>query len=205
MFLFFIFFLFCGCSPVTKHQATPLILDKDTISLIEDKKIIQGIGRVLFSQPLFDSFSKELYFIQADLFNENSFFVLHSHFTGFKKEDGIKVFFIRNKNSLIIQVSTLNYPFQHLYTDEKYFFQNQTLKVYTEVHNRSKNLISIKIWRTDINPTGYIKQSTSFLLRQNLLADSRELVFYSRGQGMLWGVELNKARLITIFRESLNQ
>ncbi len=203
--IFFIFLLFCGCSPVVQNQAIPVILDKDTISLTEDKKILQGSGRVLFNQPLFDLFSKELYFIKAEMFNESSSFVLHSHFTGFTQADGIKIFFSRDKNSLTIQISTPNYSFQHLYTDEKYFIQNQTLQIYTEAYNRSKNLIGIKVWRTDINPTGYLKQSISFLSRQNLLADSQELIFYSRGQGMLWGVELNKVRLIKIFRESLNQ
>lgn len=207
MFLLFLFvFLFSfGCSPDVENQAEFFILDKEFVHLSKDKKVLEGAGRVLFQQPLFGLYSKELYFVKAELFHENSSLVLHSHFSGFAKEDGIKIFFIRDKNSFIIKVSTPAYPVQELYKDEDYFVKNQTFEIYTEVHNGTENFINIKIWDTYINPSGSLKKPTSFLSQQNLIVDSGDTLFYSKGQGMLWGVSLDKVRLIKINRESLNQ
>ncbi len=203
--VFFSLLFFSSCSPVVQNQAEPIILDKDTTHLIKETKVLQGTGRVLFDQPLFNLFSKELYFVTAELSNENSSLILHSHFTGFTQIDGIKVFFIRDKTHLTIKVSTPNYPIQTLYTNEKYFTQNQTVQVYIEVQNGTENTINLKIWDTYINPTGYLKELTHTLTRQNILVDSGHLIFYSKGQGMLWGVELDRVRLIKISRESQNQ
>ena len=205
-FYFFIILLFCcGCSPTVKYQVESVVLDTKTVQLTEDKKTLYGTGRVLFNQPLFGLFSKELYFIKAELFNENSSFVLHSHFTGFKTQDGIKVFFIREENQLIIRVSTPTYPVQELQTVKNYFVKNQKLEIYVEVQNGTENSINIRVWDVYINPSGYLKTNTSFLSRQNLIVNSEDLLFYSRGQGLLWGAELNRVRLLEIFRESVNQ
>ncbi len=201
----FIFFISFGCSPDVENQTGFLIVDKETVQFSKDEKVLEGVGRVLFQQPLFGLYSKELYFIKTELFHENSSLVLHSHFSGFVKEDGIKVSFIRDVNSLIIKVSTPAYPVQELYKDEDYFVRNQMLEIYTEVHNGTENFISVKVWSTYINPSGSLKKSTPFLSQQNLIVDSGDTLFYSKGQGMLWGVSLNKVRLIKITRESLSQ
>lgn len=204
-FFFVILFFYCGCSPNVKYQVKPVVIDTKTVRFIEGEKTLYGTGRVLFNQPLFDLYSKELYFIKAELFNESSFFVLHSHFTGFKTQDGIKIFFIREENQLIIRVSTPSYPIQDLHTVKDYFIKNQKLEIYLEVQNGTENFVNIKVWDTYINPSGYVKESISFLSRQNLIANSEDLLFYSKGQGLLWGAELNRVRLIEIFRESVNQ
>ena len=202
--LLFVFLLSFGCSPGVENKAGFFILDKESVQLT-DKKVLEGTGRVLFKQPLFGLYSKELYFIKTELFQENSSLVLHSHFSGFMKQDGIKVFFIRDKNSLLIKVSTPAYPVQELYKEENYFIRNQTLEIYIEVHNGTENFISVKVWDTYINPSGSLKKSTPFLSQQNLIVNSESTLFYSKGQGMLWGVSLNKARLTKIFRESISQ
>lgn len=207
MFLLFLFiFLFSfGCSPVVENQAEPFILDKESVQSSKDKAVLYGTGRVLFNQPLFGLYSKELYFIKAELFHERSSLVLHSHFTGFVREDGIKIFFIRDTKSLIIKASTPAYPVQQLYKDENYFIKNQTLEIHTEVHNGTEDFISILIWDVYINPSSYLKKVTHFISQQNLITDSKSVLFYSKGKGMLWGVNLNKARLIKIYRNSVSQ
>lgn len=203
--LLFVFLFSFGCSPVAENQAEFLILDKESVQLSKEKKVLEGVGRVLFTQPLFGLYSKELYFINTELFHEQSSFVLHSHFTGFMKEDGIKISFIRNQNSLFIKASTPAYSVQEFYKDENYFIKNQKLEIYVEVHNGTENFISFRIWDTYINPSGSLKTVASFLSEQNLVTDSKNVLFYSKGQGMLWGVRLNKARLIKISRESVSQ
>ena len=204
-YFFVILFFYCGCSPNVKYQAKPVVIDKKTVQFNEDEKTLYGTGRVLFNQPLFDLHSKELYFLKAELFNENSSLILHSHFTGFNTQDGIKVFFLRKENQLIINVSTPSYPKQDLHIVKDYFTKNQKLEIYVEVQNGTENFVNVKVWDTYINPSGYLRKSTPFLSRQNLIANSEVLLFYSRGQGLLWGAELNKVRLIKIFRESVNQ
>ncbi len=203
---FFIFLLCCcACSPTFKHQVKPLILDKDTLQIAEDKKTLKGTGRLLFKTPLFGLYSKEIYFIKAQLFNKTSSLILYSHFTGFTQQDGIKVFFIRDKGSLIIKASTPSYPIQTVHTDTSYFTKNQNLEMYIEVQNGTENFISIKIWNTYTNPSGYVKEHALFLSQQNLIVDSKDFLFFSKGEGMLWGLQLNKVRLNFASRGPINQ
>ena len=219
-FLFFIGIL-CACEGTTnKHRgllqteeesiaktqplSSPLlIIDTNTLNMIENK--VSGSGRILFKQPLFGLYSKELYFIQARLQNENSSLMLHSHFTGFKHTDGIKLFFIKEKNNLIIKIATPKHPFQIAQKKENYFDQNQNLEMYVELKNGAEDFVRFKIWNTYINPTGYVKQVYPYLSKRNLMADSENLTFYSKGQGLLWGIQLNKAELIKAERKPINQ
>ena len=172
---------------------------------MEDKKTLEGTGRLLFKIPLFGVYSKEIYFIKAQLFNEKSSLILYSHFTGFAQEDGIKIFFIRNKNNLIIKTSTTSYPIQILHTDKNYFTKNQNIEMYIEVQNGTENFISIRIWDAYINPSGYVKEHTFFLSQRNLIVDSKDFLFYSKGEGMLWGLQLNKVRLNFASRGPINK
>ena len=200
VFLFFCFVVFLGCSvSAPAPPAKPVILDKS--SLFKEQQTLSGTGRVLFNQPLFGLFSKEFYFINAELTNEDSFLVLHSHFTDFAKEDGIKVLFKRAKTSLLVSVATPSYPVQLLYEKENWFKQNHNLKVHVEIQNGGDHFIHVKIWNSFINPTGYLKKEVDFFSEENLMADSHDLFFYSRGQGLLWGMELHNAQLLKIERK----
>ena len=199
IFLCFCLFLFCGCSSkLSSSPLNPVVLDKSAI--VADQKVLSGTGRVLFNQPLFGLFSKEFYFINVDLIAEDSFFLLHSHFTGFAKEDGIKVFFKRVKTTLTIEVATPFYPPQILYTKEDFFFKNQNLSLYIELQNGTTNQVNLKIWSHYLNPTGYLKTPADFFSDKNLIADSHNRFFYSKGLGLLWGVELYKAQLKEVER-----
>ena len=199
-------FCFCSaCSPNLLHKAEPLILDKKNLHPTEDKSTLKGTGRIVFDVPLFDLNSTELYFIKARFFNEHSSLILHSHFTGFDKQDGIQVSFVREEGRLIIKALTPGHPARRLYMKEDYFSQNQMLEIRVQLQNGIKDLVHIKIWDLYINPTGYLKTNMTTLTKQNLIADSRELIFYSRGRGMLWGMELNKIHLLAVFRESVSQ
>ena len=205
-YIVFYFLFLCGCfAPELLPPTKPFILDKTTVSLDTNTKTLSGTGRVLFKQALFGLFSKEFYFFNAHFIDEDSFFILHSHFTGFAKEDGLQVFFKRTKNNLTIELSTPSYPPQTLYTQENYFLKNQVLKFYIEITNGSKNKVEIKIWDSTVNPTKYLKKEADFFSKENLMVDSQGLIFYSQGQGLLWGVELNKITLKEIKRKSIEQ
>ena len=183
----------------------PLILDKETVEFSKKEKFLQGIGRVLFNQPVFGLNSREFYFVKAELFNENSFLILHSHFSGFAKEDGVKVFFIREQNNLVIKAATPDYPVQSLYVQEGYFEKSNQLAVYVQVQNGTREFVDIKVWNIYINPTGRLRETADFFTSQNLITDSEDALFYSQGQGLLWGVEIDRVRLMEIYRNSIGQ
>ena len=168
-------------------------------------KTFKGTGRLLFQKPLFGLNSTELYTLRANFFHTNSQLILHSHFHGFKKGNGIKVFFIRKGNSLLVEAATSNYNKRNLYREESFFSGNQELYVYVEVQNGIKDSIRIKIWNHWLNPTGYLKKTNAFISNQNLLADSLKQPFYSKGKGILWGLELRTIHLLEILRESGNK
>ena len=201
----FIFLLLCSCSPPAEKQVEPLIVDKETIEFSDSEKILQGTGRVLFNQPLFGLNSKEFYFLKAEFFSEDSSLVLHSHFSGFLEQDGVRVIFIRDKNNLIIKVATPDYPVQELHIVENYFERNNQLAIYVQVQNGIREFVNIKIWDAYINPTGYLKKTADFFTLQNLMTSSEDVLFYSKGKGLLWGVELDKVRLMEIYRNSVSQ
>ena len=204
-FITFLIFLICNCSPISKNNLKYTILDNTAVQVLENEKILSGTGRILFNQPLFELYSTELYFIKTEFINENSSFVLHSHFTGFENQDGLQIFFERNQEHLIIKASTPNYPPQLLYENKTYFIKNNALAIYIQVTNGTEYFVDIKVWDIYSNPSGYLRTKISSLSDKNLIASSNSTTFYSRGQGILWGVALNKVHIIQIQRESINQ
>ena len=169
------------------------------------KKLLRGTGRLLFQKPLFGLNSTELYTLRANFIHTDSQLILHSHFQGFKKGNGIKVFFIRKGSSLFIAASTPNYNKQNLYREENFFSSNQELYVHVKVQNGIKDSVRIKVWNRYFNPTGYLKKTNAFISDQNLLTDSFRKPFYSKGKGISWGLELQKIHLLEILRESGNR
>ena len=203
-FLFFCFLLPYCTPPSIKRELKLRLIDPTVLEFV-DETTVQGTGRILLEQPLFHLESKELYFIQAELSHKNSSLILYSHFSDFTIQDGIKVFLERQNNDFILSVSTPGYKREQLNMIPDYFLKNQSISLHLEVHNGTKNFINVKIWDTYINPTDYLKISAPFFSTQNQLADSSGIFFYSKGRGLLWGVELKRAKLIHIKRESPNR
>ena len=198
-------FLCTNClSPPVNPKAKPIIIDKATLEFSSEGTELQGTGRVLFDQPLFGLYSKELYFVKAKFLHSHSSFILHSHLSDFSKQDGVKILFERESNTLNFYVSTPDQRMQKLGMKPDYFLKNQELALYIEVENGTENFVDIKIWNFFINPRGNLKIPSVFFSQQNQLTFSDSHLFYSKGQGILWGAELNGIRLIKISREPLN-
>lgn len=199
-----VFFCYSCSPPPVSPKAKPVIIDQATLELSPDGKTLQGTGRVLFNQPLFGLYSKELYFVKVEFLHPHSFFILHSHLSDFSKQDGIKVLLRRENNDLILYASTPDQKTQKLGVEADYFLRNQSLALYIEIENGTENLIDIAVWNFYINPRGNLKIPSLLFSRQNQLSLSTDPLFYSKGQGILWGAELNGIRLIEISRESPN-
>ena len=197
--------LFCqGCffPPSGEFPIQPALKNRADIELSSNEKTLKGKGRIVFDQPLFSLKSKELYLLTADFFHSNSSLILHSHFSDFSKQDGVKVFFEKEDEDLILSASTPGHLKQGLGAIPDYFLKNLRLSLYIEVENGIEDFVGIQIWDFYINPKGRLKSPAPFLSRQNRKASSSDMIFYSRGEGILWGLELNEVRLIQAVRKS---
>lgn len=201
--LFLIKWLFftLACSPPNEKTAKPLLIDKHTLSFSEDGSQIQGSGRVLFQQPLSSLNSRALYQLRAEFFHPESQLILHSHFQGFKKRKGVKIFFTRKGSRLLIEAQTPRYKKQQLDAREDFFASTKEIYFYVEVQNGSTNFIRIRVWNLYFNPTGYLRTQPDLLPGENLMLDSLQQPFYSKGGGILWGLELNKIHLLEAERK----
>ena len=131
--------------------------------------------------------------------------ILHSHFHGFQKGNGIKVFFTRKGSQLVIETEPPRHKKQQLALREDFFANTKEIYFYVEVQNGGKNFIRIRVWNLYFNPTGYLRTEPDLLPGENLMLDSLQHPFYSKGQGILWGLELNKIHLIEMKRKSADK
>ena len=175
-----------GClSPPVNPKAKPILIDKATLELSSDGKTLQGTGRVLFDQPLFGLYSKELYFVKAEFLHPYSSLIIHSHLSDFSKQDGVRVLLHRESNDLSLYISTPGYRTQKLSTESDYFLGNQRVALYIEIENGTKNLVDVAVWNFYINPRGNLKTPSLLFSRQNQFTFSNNPLFYSKGQGIL--------------------
>ena len=155
-------------------------------------------SHILYSDILPFVYSKQYYRIRASLYTESSFFVLNSH----TKKDlntntGIKVHTKRKGPVLEVFVSTPKFSKKLLFKDDMYFETTNEIYFTFEVSNEW-NDIYVKLWSNFFNKTGLLKQEYYSLKKDyNLLADSnkKDIIFYSHGEGLHWGLQLHKTKL----------
>ena len=210
------------CAPQAEKKVHITLLDPQTVTICPDvcEHILEGTGRMLFQPPLFGLYSKELYLIEASWPKKDSKVILHSHFKGFIPTlpcDGIQVLLLRENQDLVIKASSPGHKAQTLTVKENYFTSSPRLTLYVLAQNGGADNISLKIWdakatnpkqnntETTTKVNFYAGSTSPLLLPQNLIADSSKANFHSKGEGILWGVELIKARLIQAERKSINQ
>ena len=217
------------CAPAQEGREAAFLIDKTVFSR---PGFVEGTGRVLFQQPLFGLNSKELFALRAEFFHESSRLILYSHFSGFSAEagahadggprrggpnlggpnlggphrggpaGGVRVVFAREGGDLIIEAGSGAYQNQALSRQNGFFARNRELDLYVAVQNGGAEQVLVKVWNRLINPSGRLKQRDPFISGGNLMADSSEKPFYSKGQGILWGLDLYKIRLREAERKS---
>ena len=195
---------FAAAEGAGKNPAPPGVPDQNQqiAGPPNSKKIIHGsvygTGRLLHSESLSGVRSKEYYLVRASLRGSGSRLRLHSHFTGFRREDGVQVEFLRLGQALKIHASAQQLPKRALYEDSGYFAFSPEIDFTLSVQNGSNSMIRIQIWNNHINRSGVLKAKAGFLRTENLLVDTFEkgMGFYSHGEGSRWGIHLNMAELI---------
>lgn len=151
---------------------------------------------IIFNDSLPFVYSVQYYQLHASLFENNSSLILHSHFKNFDQGGGIQIKALREKDSLKIFVQTPRYPEKLLFEESAYFEATKNIFITFEVSN-DWNEPFINLWTHFINRSGFSKKYYYSLKEQNLLVSSKaeDFPFYSHGEGLNWGVKLNKAHL----------
>ncbi len=192
--IIFIKILFCFCSCNSFFMS-------ETYLSIEEMNLIQNdnsVMRFLSKKPISGVLSKEYYLIKAYLPSEMSQLELFSHFRGFDLEDGVRVQFERKAFHLVVKVSIQGYPDKLLLKKENYFLNNNEIDFTVEVENGVSYGFHIQIWENFVNRNGILKHKVGILSNENLLVDSLSegLIFYTKGQGVKWGLKLSHSNLI---------
>ena len=146
--------------------------------------------------------STEYYKIKAYLVQEDSHFILFSHFNSFKIEDGIKIKFERDKTALIIKASVKNASWKSLFQQEDYFLKSSELDLTIEVQNGTPEGAHIQIWENFRIKNNVLKLERKILTKETLLTDSGDINFYRQGEGLKWGLKLFRTRLLKGVRVS---
>ena len=187
LFLFLFLFISCDVAPVKK------------ISILKYKsKVSSSIDRFLSPKPLPGILSKEYYLIRAFFQKDQSYLKLFSHFHGFEKRDGIQIDLERVGDRLVISLSVSSYPDQILLDEENYFSKSNELDLTIEVQNGINSGFRVRVWENFINTKDIFRIQKDTLIEQSLIADSfaKALIFYDKGGGLKWGMELFRAHLI---------
>ena len=196
--LFYISF-FSGCK-----------LDKPAVSehkvMYSKSQVLDGNSSLIFKDTLSQIHSFAYYLLDAELYFKDSYIILHSHFNGLIKQDGIRIKFKRTDLDLKVFVSTPQFSYQLFFEQKNRFIEDTNIQFVIKVDN-SGTYPSLKIWNSVINLQGSVKQNTRFLSLQNLIQDSESFPLFlkSQGRGVRWGLELHKASLYRAKRISTDE
>ena len=172
-------------------------------SLIKETSLTDSSTQYYISQTTLPGFlSTEYYKIQAYLTQEDSHFILFSHFNNFEIEDGVKIKIERNKTDLIIKAGVPNYKWQLLLQEEDYFLNNSEIDFTIEVQNGVKEGAFIHIWENFRVKNNVVKSKRSVITEETLLAGTENIVFYEQGEGLKWGLKLFRTHLVKGVRVS---
>lgn len=195
-----------GCSSQDSEKSSAPIDEfqvQDT-ELLENLALSPlGTGRFIFTTPLLSLDSKEHYLLEFRLLEEDSSIRLHSHFSSFQAADGFEINITRENSEILIKTSSPGLPETELIRIPVNSFKvSQRLRF--EVHNGVAQGVRCLIWNDKISYDGLTWTSLDKVTRERALIDTRELsaIFLSKGQGIFWGLELQKAELIKSQREA---
>ena len=182
--LFAIFFCSCANHFITEE------------SLIKDNSWTDySTHYYIYPKTLPGLLSTEYYKITAYLSQEDSHLVLFSHFNSFELEDGIKIKFERNKAVLTVKASVKNSNWKSLLQIKDYFLKNQEIDFTIEVKNGTEEGAFIQIWENFITRNNTVKLKRQTVTTEALLANTEDIIFYRKGEGLKWGLKLFRSRL----------
>lgn len=181
-----------------------VIEDSETLFTSGDQ--LRGSGRFRMVDLLTGLDSKEHYVIEFRFLAPTSSFILHSHFSGFHRRDGVEVQFKPGEEgkSVHVLVSTPDFPAREVGVIEEVPLQS-IVRFRVELHDGVKDGIHLFVWVDQISFQGEILRrldivASGFLNDINTEEDQE--VFFSHGRGLSWGAELNQVELRSFEREA---
>jgi|FLYM01.1.fsa_nt_gi hypothetical protein len=164
---------------------------------------LSGRARIQFENPLLGTNSRENYSIAFRFLNDSASLIIHSHFSGFDQDDGVKLEFTQNDQRLFVSFSTPGY----LETEAMELFKvipNQQIHLKVEVHDGVSAGVRVLIWNDRLSQQGEVIRTQDQIFLGNHTLDSFEnrLSFLSHGKGVFWGVELINVELIKAYRSA---
>ncbi len=189
----------CAPSPSDKNRG-----DLDGFKIFSERTLTQssneltGSGRIQFTQPLLGTNSKEHYLISfRTLSNENSRLILHSHFSGFQLDDGVRIELSVVDHVLNLRISTPSYPFTKPVPLFEVFSEEE-ISLRLDVHDETSSGVRVIVWRDQLSLKDEVKLPQSRIHIGNHLFDSLEqqMTFFSHGRGLFWGLEMDQIVLL---------
>ena len=189
------YFFYFSCA-----KAPDIPFSKEGLTLYQEMTGA-SIKQFVSEKNLAGIISREFYEVKAR-FSKESYLELLSHSRVPHLGDGIRIKIDREKDKLIIRAGTQGYPLKILLERENYFINQFEIDWTLEIENGTLYGFRVQIWENFLNKSGFIKQKTELLTKENQITDSLEqaLTFYTKGQGLQWGVKTFKSELISVFR-----
>ena len=169
---------------------------RENLSILSEKDF--SSKKILAEGSLSGILSKEYYLVKASFQENDSKLILFSHFQGFHISDGIQVQMERAGNSLTVKLAVQDHPPRSLFQKADYFSDNNELDMTVGVENGTNYGFRVWIWENFSNKKNGSKIPSNILTKENLLVDSllKKLTFYNKGQGLKWGIQLIRVRLL---------
>lgn len=182
------------------------VINEHPETLIENDRQLRGSGWFRMRELLTGIDSREHYIVELRFLQMDSRFILHSHFTGFHRRDGVEVLFQvgEDEDSLEVSVSTPGFPKRAIGTIEDIPLRS-IVRLRVEIHDGTKNGIHVFCWVDQISFQGEVLRrldivAPGFLNAINTEAD--EEIFFSHGRGASWGAELEQVELRNFVRDA---
>lgn len=208
--------LFCSCDQRKegdKHSIEPYgvvglgQINASSLNLI-------GTGKIQFLNPLSGLNSSEHYVLSFRFLEANSELRLVSHTTDMNEGDGVELRVFKNKNSLVIGVSTpgsLERPLGSIEIEgEKERNRSSALEdsgvlhLRLEIHNGVSGRVEFYVWFDWVTQDGYFWSHLPLVKADNAVLTSVDLnlPFISRGRGLLWGLKFHQVEILRARREA---
>jgi hypothetical protein len=196
----------CACSSRTETENDKKFdaFTADKSSLLENLSVAPlGTGRLMFTDPLGGFDSREHYILEFRFLEDGAELRLWSHFSSFQRADGVEIIFRRNGDQVQVLMSTPGAPAQAL-EEWTWASERTPLRLRVEIHNGVAEGARGLVWNDKISRDGLVWSQLDQVHEANALIDSRRLshLFFSKGQGLFWGLELDRVEVLTAKREA---
>jgi len=182
-----------ACSPEKEPAAAVgqderLIEQKDNA---DPKVPLVSYRKFVFARALRGINSHEHFALQLRFLRPDAKAVLHNHFMGFQRRDGAELLLERDKEDLLVKLSTPGRIAVLLKKMEHLFAHGPTVHLRAEFHDGVSEGTRVLVWVDDLNTEDSRRHALENINAATADIDSRALGYYSKesGRGIFAGLE----------------